>query len=213
MNITKYGHACILVEEAGAKFLFDPGEYAVIPSLSGIDAVLITHEHGDHLDMDALKRVLSENPDTVLITNEGAGKMLEAEGISATILEDNGKTEVRGVSIARYGHEHALMYEGLPRCVNGGFMIADRLFHPGDSFFVPPVPVEILALPVSGPWMKLGECIDYAKAVNPKVVFPIHDGMLKPECLGSSRHFPTLVLTPLGIEFRDLTDNSQIEIS
>lgn len=211
MNITKYGHACLLIEEGDVRLLIDPGEYSTIPHLKDIDAVLITHEHGDHLDMEALKKVFAENFEMRIITNEGAAKIIRDEGLTVDVLEENNDTQVKGVSIKRYGHEHALMYEGLPRCVNGGFMIADRLFHPGDSFFVPPVPVEILALPVSGPWMKLGECIDYAKAVNPKVVFPIHDGMLKPECLGSSRHFPTLVLTPLGIEFRDLGINETIE--
>ncbi|HEY4526835.1 MAG TPA: MBL fold metallo-hydrolase [Candidatus Paceibacterota bacterium] len=94
---------------------------------------------------------------------------------------------------------------------NSGFLIAKRLFYPGDSFFVPPVPVEILALPVSAPWMRIEEAIEYAKDIKPKIVFPVHDGMLKPEYRGSSRTLPHKLLTPVGVEFRDAVEGSVLE--
>ncbi len=78
-------------------------------------------------------------------------------------------------------------------------MIAERFFHPGDAFHKPPKKVEILALPVAGPWMKLQEAIDYALTLKPKVCFPVHDGMLK--FFGPVHALPKELLGRGGVNF------------
>jgi L-ascorbate metabolism protein UlaG (beta-lactamase superfamily) len=85
---------------------------------------------------------------------------------------------------------------------NTGYMI-DSLCYPGDSFNMPNKEVDILALPVLGPWMKMKDAIDYAKSIHPRIVFPVHDGPLKPFATfvyGIPKHF----LEKSGIEFRKL---------
>jgi L-ascorbate metabolism protein UlaG (beta-lactamase superfamily) len=208
MRITKYGHACVEVEVNGVQILIDPGSYSEMPDSENLDAILITHEHADHLALPQLKKLIENNTKAQVITHEEVGKLLTKEGVSYTEIEDGEEVFVKGVSVRSYGAKHAIMYEGVPICRNTGFMIANRFFYPGDSFYIPDTTVEILGLPVNAPWMKLSECIDYAKKVNPKVVIPLHDGMLRSECLGSSRQFPMMVLLPLGIEFRDMTEGS-----
>jgi L-ascorbate metabolism protein UlaG (beta-lactamase superfamily) len=97
---------------------------------------------------------------------------------------------------------------------NTGFYIDETLFYPGDSFHNPKKDITILALPVAGPWMKLEEAIEYAKLIKPKVVFPVHDGMLRQEHqLGPTRRLPTLLLEPLGIKFVDMTEGSTKNLS
>lgn len=211
MKITKVGHACILVEEGNARFLVDPGEYNVAPPMDNIDAILITHEHQDHMSVDMIKSVLEKNPHAQVITCAAAAKILDEKGIVSTIFEEGDRMEVKGVWLEAQGEKHALIYGDIPQCQNICFLIADKLFHPGDSFFVPNKPVEVLALPVAGPWMKLAECIDYAKTVKPKVVFPMHDGMMRPERAATSRMFPKMLLEPAGIEFRDMGDGATEE--
>jgi L-ascorbate metabolism protein UlaG (beta-lactamase superfamily) len=208
MKVTKIGHACLLIEEGNAHILIDPGSYNPMPEVENLDAVLITHEHQDHLDVPMLKAVLEKNPKAVVVTVAEVAKKLEEEGIPSRVIEDGGMMEIAGVSVQSQGKEHAHIYGDMPKCQNTGFLIAGRLYHPGDSFHMPTAPVEILALPVGGPWMKIGEAIDYALAVKPRVVFPMHDAMFHPERSGTSRRFPQMILEPADIEFRDMNEGS-----
>lgn len=183
MKITKFGHSCFLVEENGARILFDPGNMSVGQNdLSGLDAILITHEHQDHLDLGSLRSVLAKNPNVKVMTNKGVGEVLDKEKIIYELLQDGGSVTVKGVSVKGFGDEHALIYPTLPRVENTGYFIAGRLFYPGDAFCNPMLPVEILALPAFAPWSKIQETIDYAKEISPGVCFPVHDAILsRPE--------------------------------
>ncbi len=86
--------------------------------------------------------------------------------------------DVAGFGVHVYGREHALLYKEIPIVPNTGFLFDDALFHPGDSYTVPEAPVDTLLLPVSGPWLKVGEMIDYARAVAPRRGLAIHDALL-----------------------------------
>jgi|CXWL01.1.fsa_nt_gi L-ascorbate metabolism protein UlaG (beta-lactamase superfamily) len=209
MRVTKFGHSCFLVEESGVRILFDPGAYSTGQNeVKNIDAVLITHEHPDHLSPDSLKTVLANNPEAKIFTNNGAGKVLDEHNIPYSILGDGESTGVKGVIIEGFGVEHACIHESIPLIRNTGYLIAERLYYPGDALHVPSKPVEILALPVAAPWMKLSDAVDFAAKIKPKVCLPVHDGMLRPERYGPSRMVPRKVLEPLGIEFREMTEGS-----
>lgn len=212
MNITRYGHACMLVEEGDARLLIDPGTMSEVPAGTKVDAIFITHNHSDHLDPALIKKVLADNPDAAVITVAEAAKDLDEAGIQNAIIEEGGTLDVNGVTIQSFGTKHAYIYGEIPQCQNTGFLIAGRLYYPGDSFYVPGVPVEVLALPTAGPWMKTAECIDFAKAVHPKVAFPIHDGFIKAGALPMTRTFPRTFLEPEGIELRDLDDGETLTI-
>ncbi len=211
MKVTKIAHACMVVEEAGLTILIDPGMFSPAPELEKLDVILITHDHMDHYSPEVLKTLLAKHPHAEVITNAGVGEKLQEAGISFTSIADGERIERGGVSIESHGTQHALIHADLPmHSQNTGFMIADRLFYPGDALYVPPKPVEILALPVAGPWTKPAESIDYAKAVHPKIVIPVHDAMLTPEAQGFNYSAPKTVLEPLGIEFRAM-DNGSVE--
>lgn len=211
MIITKFGHCCLLIEVKGVRILTDPGNYNETPMVEGIDAILITHEHQDHLHVEALQIILAKNPEAQIISHVGVGKILDGAGITYTPIADGETVEVRGVSIESSGTAH----DDLPVVVqNTGFFIDKTLFYPGDSFHNPEKAVTILALPVAGPWMKLSEAIEYAKLIKPKVVFPVHDGMLRQGIeLGPTRRIPTMILEPLGITYVDMTEGSTQDFS
>lgn len=200
MRITKLGHSCLVVEEGSVKILIDPGDYTTAQNeVRGLSAVLITQEHGDHFDVNSLKTVLANNPGALVYTNRGVGESLAREGMAFTLLEHGQRTEVAGVAVAAYGERHAPIYPSVKEIQNTGYLIGGKLFHPGDAFTVLPVQVEVLALPVSAPWLTIGQALDYAKAVKPKVCFPIHDGALK--LVGAPHKLPAHELPPLGIQF------------
>lgn len=180
MKITKFGHSCLLVHEQELRILIDPGMFSSGQnSVRNIDVILITHEHQDHIEMNSLKAVLGNNPDAKIFTNSSVAGLLSKENIPATILEHGQQIEEKGVKIEAFGQDHALIHSSVPIIQNRGYFIADRLFYPGDALLHPGRPVEILAWPAFAPWMRIGEGIDYALEVKPKIAFPVHDAILK----------------------------------
>lgn len=209
MHITKLGHCCLQIEVGGLSILIDPGNFTTSQNdARGISLVLITHEHDDHLHLSSLKKVLEHNPAARVFTNRGVGAILKKERINFELLEGGDHTTVSGVRLEGHGEKHAPIYPGWREVINTGYFIADCFFYPGDAFYQPAKAVKILALPVAGPWMKISEAIDYAKAVHPHRCFPVHDGALKFN--QSTRLVPPTFLTPLGIEFFPLEDGSVV---
>ena len=203
MQITKFGHSCILIEEASVRILTDPGVYSVLPGdLINIDLILITHGHTDHLDVSVLKNILTHNKTAQILTNRSVGEMLSKEGVPFELLEDGQKTKIRGVEIIGIGDNHASIHRDWPISQNTAYLIANNIFIPGDSFTEPKIPIEILALPISSPWNSLGESIDYAIKVKPKFCIPIHDGNMV-NVLGSHKTVATII-EKHGISFVEL---------
>ncbi len=211
MKITKFGHCCLLIEENNVRILTDPGIYSVGQNdLKNIDMILISHDHSDHLHIDSLKEVLKNNPQAEIITNKTIGTMLDKENISYEIVEDKQNYSFKEVLIEAFGDEHTPIYPSLPKMQNTGYFIANKLFYPGDAFTNPGKSVEILALPVAGPWLKLSEAIDYALMLKPRVCFPIHEGILVTP--GTTHRIPPMILEPAGIKFTILETGMETEI-
>jgi L-ascorbate metabolism protein UlaG (beta-lactamase superfamily) len=77
-----------------------------------------------------------------------------------------------------FAGDHAVVHRDVPVIPNAAYFVGGKLLHPGDSFPVLDRPIEILALPVSAPWMAVKEAIDYYREVKPKAAIPIHDKVL-----------------------------------
>ena len=202
MKITKFGHCCLLLEIDGARLLTDPGNMSSGEErVRDLDAIIITHEHGDHFHVPSIKTILENNISAVVITNATVGTLLEKENIPFIRVGDGETTTVKGVEISGHGKEHAIIYGTMGACENTSFLIGGTMFFPGDAFYDPKLPVDILALPMAGPWMKIGEAIDYAMAIKPRVAFNVHDAIYNPNFGGFVARMGETVLTPAGIKF------------
>jgi L-ascorbate metabolism protein UlaG (beta-lactamase superfamily) len=176
VRLTKYGHACVRLDSDGGSVVLDPGTYSPDVDLTGIADVLVTHEHADHIDVDRL--VPAVRSSLRLHTNEAVAASLASDhGIEVHAVRPGETFEVAGLAVQVVGGDHAEIYDGLPGCANIGFVIAG-VYHPGDALHVPDVEVETLLVPVSAPWLKLAEAIDFVRAVSPERAFPVHDAML-----------------------------------
>ena len=211
MKIKKIGHCCLVIETNGKRIMTDPGSFTDKQNEEqNISLILINHEHGDHLHVDSLKKVLEKNPNATIITNDGVGKLLEEAGIKYQVLKDKTATDFEGIEIEAHDCKHEEIFQDFGQVLNTGFFIDKRLFYPGDSFYNPGKIVEILALPVAGPWMRIKDAINYAIEVKPKICFPVHDGMMN--SFGLSHKIPELVLTSVAnITFKTFTENKEEE--
>lgn len=191
----------MLIEESGLRLLTDPGSYTTEPQekLENIDVILITHEHQDHLHIDSIKVILKNNPKAKIITNSAVAKLLDEAGFAYELIADNETRKLGDISIQALEAEHAEIHKEWPRVLNTGFFIADKLFYPGDALIDPKREIKVLALPVDGPWIKIGEAIDYALRLKPKHVFPVHDAGLKQP--GVAHKAPSTILHKHDINF------------
>ncbi|MEK7462379.1 MAG: MBL fold metallo-hydrolase [Patescibacteria group bacterium] len=202
MTITKFGHCCLLLEIAEKRILVDPGRFSTGQNfLTEIDIILITHEHADHYHSDSVAAVLKNNPNAIVVTNSSVAKLLKGLGVEAHILEGRSSATVVNIHLAAYDGEHVEIFEDFSMVQNTGYLVAGKFFFPGDAYTVPEMPVDILALPVAGPWCKVSDAINFALKVKPRVAIPVHDATLSE--LGRSVTYPhfTRVLTTAGIEF------------
>lgn len=178
MQITKFAHSCVLIENDGVRVLFDPGSFTTgFEDLTGLTAVLVTHQHPDHLDLDRLPALLARNPEARVFTDPGSAQKLGEAGIEAQSVQAGDALDV-GTSVTVHGGRHAIIHPDIPGIPNVGYLVGGRFYHPGDSFEVPEIDIEILGLPTGAPWLKLSEAIDFLRAVRPRTALPIHEAVL-----------------------------------
>ncbi|GGY15254.1 MULTISPECIES: MBL fold metallo-hydrolase [Streptomyces] len=177
MELIKHAHACVTLTKDGRTLLIDPGTFTPNSArlMAEADAILVTHEHFDHVDETALRAELARRPGLrVHSTAEVAAKL----GQQALAVAAGDRIEVAGFDVSVHGERHALIHADIPQAQNVGFLVDDHLFHPGDSYSVPDGNVETLLVPTSGPWTKLGEAADFVRAVRPGRTIQIHELML-----------------------------------
>jgi L-ascorbate metabolism protein UlaG (beta-lactamase superfamily) len=173
MRLIKYTHACVRLESDGRSLVIDPGVYTEDAAFDGTHDVLVTHEHADHVDA---KRLAGK--DLNIYAPAAVVDQLARAGITARAVTATDTFTAAGFSVRAVGGEHAKIFGGMPDCANIGYVVDEDVYHPGDSYFVPDVPLRTLLVPVAGPWTKLGEGISFTRAVGPQRAFPIHDAPL-----------------------------------
>lgn len=180
MRLTNYEHACFTLEKEGKLLVVDPGSFTTdLHTPENVVAIVVTHEHADHFDPSALGALIAHNPDAVIYGHEHItrqfGDTLPHQAVSA-----GDRVAAGPFQLEFFGGEHALIHTDYPVIPNLGVIVDDTVAYPGDSFALPGKPVEVLALPVAAPWLKISETLEYLAAVTPRVAFPTHDAILSP---------------------------------
>jgi len=184
MRLTKLGHSCVRLEKDGANLVIDPGVWSGEDPLAGANALLITHEHVDHIDGAVVRAALERDPGLELWTVGAVAEDFASFGGRVHSIGHGDSFTAAGFDVHVHGREHAPIYPGMPVVANVGFAIDGNVFHPGDAFTVPDEPVKTLLLPISAPWLKTSEMLDYAKAVRPQISYAIHDELLSANGIG-----------------------------
>jgi L-ascorbate metabolism protein UlaG (beta-lactamase superfamily) len=205
MQLTKHRHSCVRIDDGARTLVIDPGVFSDLDAaLDGADAVLITHEHRDHLDVDRVRAAASAEPRLRIWAPASVAEILADLGEQVVAVGPDESFEAAGFSVRTFGGQHAVIHPLIPVVANVGYLIDDAVYHPGDSLIVAPVAVQTLLLPAVAPWSKVSEVIDFAVAVRSSRAYPIHDFYVKPDV-----YYPILqgslvpILARFGVEFRD----------
>ena len=168
LQLTRFTHACVRLEREGRVLVIDPGIYSEPQALIGADAVLLTHEHADHVD-------------TLRLAGLGAPVFAPAGAaidLPATWLEPGEEREIAGFRVRTVGGRHAALLDGQPIVVNLGYIVDGEVFHPGDSLDLPDVSPPTVLVPAAGPWLAVRDAIAFLRDAAPRRAFPIHDVLL-----------------------------------
>jgi L-ascorbate metabolism protein UlaG (beta-lactamase superfamily) len=210
MRITSFGHACLLVETGGALLLIDPGTFSSgFEAVTGLNAVVVTHQHPDHVDADRLTDLMSSNPDAELLAEPETAAVLEK--VTASAFGPGEERVLGGLTVAAVGGQHAPNHDLVPPLGNIGLLLTEHggptLFHPGDSYADAPPGVDILAFPLNAPWTRMSETLEFLRRVSAPVELPIHDGLLNDA--GRAMYLMhASKFGPAGSEVHDLADHT-----
>ncbi len=212
MRLTKFGHSAVRIEHDGTTLALDPGSWSQRESVEGVDAVLITHEHVDHYDVEHLRAT-----DAPVFTIDAVAALIReaapdvAERVTVVAPEDT--WTVGALSVRAVGELHAVIHPELPRFHNSGYLLSageETVFHPGDAFTGPGVPVDVLLAPVCAPWMRVSEGVDFARSVGAARNVAIHDRVFSPLGLGVADTQFGRFLEAAGQDYVRLADGADL---
>lgn len=178
INATLLGHAGIILDDETTRLVFDPGCFSLLDDIDLADGIFITHSHADHMDVPYLTR-----KDIPVWAPADAIAQLRTAGVSDArlhVVNDGDRIAIGDLSISCTVRPHETIYPGLDVPSNASYLVDERVLVPGDSLggIDEPDQVELLFLPLAGPWLKLSQAIDYAKLFPAATVVPIHDAIL-----------------------------------
>jgi L-ascorbate metabolism protein UlaG (beta-lactamase superfamily) len=185
VQLTKHGHACVVLSEDDRRLVVDPGAFTADDAWTGASALLITHEHFDHFVPDRVRAALDADPALELWTNASVAGQLEGAGSRVHVVGPGDTFTAAGFEVSVHGEWHAVIHPDIPRVRNVGFLVEGTVFHPGDALTVPEVAVPTLLLPAHAPWSKLSELIDYLRELRAERAFAVHDALLSEVGLGA----------------------------
>lgn len=218
MLLTKFTHSCVRLEQDGVVLVIDPGTFSELDeALDGAAAILVTHEHADHLDQDRVVAFLTANPEVELWAPQGAidalGSAVGDAGDRIHAVGGGEEFSAAGLAVRTFGDQHALIHPLIPVTGNVGYLVGDSLYHPGDSFTVPDgVQVEALLIPVHAPWSKLEEVLDFMISVRAPRAFQLHEALLSDAGLGLVEGHLTRLGARYGTTFEHLSAGESVDL-
>jgi L-ascorbate metabolism protein UlaG (beta-lactamase superfamily) len=213
MQLTKYEHSCVRVTDGGRTLVLDPGTFSdAAGALRGADAVLITHEHADHLDEAAVRAAATANPALRIWAPAAVAATLADLGDQVSAVGGGASFDAAGFAVRTFGGQHALIHSAIPVVANVGYLINEQLYHPGDSLTVPNATVSTLLAPIHAPWSRLGEVVDFMISVHAPRAFQIHDALLNENGLGLVERLIPMLTGPYEVVYEHLPTMTTVDL-
>jgi len=187
MRSFRLSHAGVVVEDADASLLIDPGSFSsteeierALAAAAPPAALVITHEHGDHWTAEHVRTIRRRTPELPIFTTAATAEALRVEGIpgQVTVVHGGDRHSAGPFSLDFYGKDHAVLHSSIPVIENVGVIVNCTLAFGGDALVPPPQRAELLGIPIGSPWSNIGEVMDFVLAAAPKRAYVTHDEML-----------------------------------
>lgn len=185
LEITFIKHGSLMLTYNGHHIQVDPvSDYADYSTFPKADVILITHEHGDHLDPKAISAL--EKTGTILIANEASQKIL-GKGISMKNGDQSQPTDYLTLQAVPAYNTTPGKEKYHPRHRDNGYILTlggTRIYIAGDTEDIPEMKelknIDIAFLPVNQPYtMTVPQAVHAAEMFSPKLVYPYHYGETK----------------------------------
>jgi L-ascorbate metabolism protein UlaG (beta-lactamase superfamily) len=213
VELTKWSHSCVTLTKDSGTLVVDPGMFSELDrALPGASAVLVTHEHPDHLDADKVRAALEADDQLQLFAPASVAAGFAQFGERVTAVDGGESFEVAGFTVRTFGIQHAVIHPRIPVIANVGFLVDDDVFHPGDSYTVPEVPVRLLLHPATAPWARVWDAVDHAVAVRAPRSVPIHEAVYSDAGRGMVYGMVSGVLEGFGCEYTPLSPGTSVEV-
>jgi L-ascorbate metabolism protein UlaG (beta-lactamase superfamily) len=212
MRVTKFGHSCVRLSGGGRDVVLDPGGWSEREAVDGVAAVLLTHEHPDHWNVDHL-RATDAPVYTIAAVRDQVREADPGVAERITVVAPGDRLDVAGFDVRVVGERHAVIHPELPRFFNSGYLLtADgtSVYHPGDSFEQPDRPVDVFCAPVCAPWAKMSDLVDLARGVAAPRTLAIHDKVYSDLGLGIVDSMMQQFLEPLDSSYARLTPGQDL---
>jgi L-ascorbate metabolism protein UlaG (beta-lactamase superfamily) len=205
MQLTKFTHACVRLDDGDRSLVIDPGSFSEVDeAVDGTSAILVTHEHADHIDPDKVRAALGRDSRLRLYAPNSVASTFADLGEQVVTVSPGDEFEAGGFTVQGFGGQHALIHPMVQTIANIGYLVDGSVYHPGDSFTVPTAPVSTLLLPSNAPWSKASEIIDFAIAVKAPRAHQIHDGLVNEMWGGFIAMLLGNIAGPHGVEYQPL---------
>ena len=214
IRMTKIHHACLTIDDGSTRILLDPGKFGPRPGLDGVDAVLITHRHVDHLDPDLVAEALRRGV-PVWAPGDALGDIGDLDGVGAGGPHEavpGAALRIGSLSVQVAGERHAELHPTLPGPENRAYLIDERVLVTGDEHPVPPSRPTTLVTPIDAPWLRATDLIRYVRDVHPELVVGVHDGLLNADGLSVARHVIDSLRDEGATRAAMLSDGESIDI-
>jgi L-ascorbate metabolism protein UlaG (beta-lactamase superfamily) len=216
VRLTKFAHSCVRLDDDDRSLVVDPGIFLDASEIAdvyrGADAVLITHEHPDHINVEALRAAVTADPQLRIWAPSNVADQFGDLGDRVRAVREGESFEAAGFAVQTFGGQHAIIHPTIPVIANVGYLIEGRVYHPGDSLIVPTMPVETLLVPIHAPWSKVAEVVDFVVSVRASAAYPIHDALLTDAGLQFTEGHVTRIGGSHGTEYQHLARREAAEV-
>jgi len=184
LTITFIGHGTLMFRHAGKVIHVDPvggeGDYTTLPDA---DLILVTHEHGDHLDAEAIGKIMKDGT-AVVVSGSCEGRLDGAKVMNNGDETVEAGFKIEAVPAYNIAHMRAEGQPYHPKGSGNGYIVTFgdiRVYVAGDSENTPEMKaledIDIAFLPMNLPYTMTPEMVaDAAKAFRPRILYPYHFG-------------------------------------
>lgn len=212
MRVTRYHHACIVLNFDDQKIVIDPGN--ATPTFGGFDnisAVVVTHAHVDHFHPEHLEKIITQNPNVSIFTTEEVKQAFPESNV--VVVRDGDEHAVGSQTLYFTSCMHASVHRDWPAAVtNIGVRVGNEFYYGGDSFMLPDGPVNVLAVPVAYAWARMDEVLDFVANSKPQICFPTHNKQLSDDGNAIANSWLSKVCKKYDIGFKPLNVGEHLDI-